>query len=107
MATHAASIKNEPFQMNLISVDKVDHRLRPQRYLVYTSNFQSVLQATNASLAAQDSPVDQVEVRGQAVALEVAEETREILLEENLEGGKILQHLAEREPAGGAERPGT
>lgn len=48
------------------------------------------------SFGLQSSPVDQIEVRGQAVALEVAEETRQILLEENLEGCEILQHLTER-----------
>lgn len=41
------------------------------------------------------SPIDQVQIRSQAVALEVAEESRKILLEENLEGCKVLQHLVE------------
>lgn len=44
-----------------------------------------------------DSPVDEIEVRGQVVGLEVAEETRKILLKENLEGCKILQHLTDRQ----------
>lgn len=41
------------------------------------------------------SPVDQVQIRSQAVAFEVSEESRKILLEENLEGCKVLQHLVE------------
>lgn len=41
------------------------------------------------------SPVNQVEIRSQVVALEVTEELRKILLEKNLKGPKILQHLAE------------
>lgn len=44
-----------------------------------------------------DSPVDQIEVGGQVVGLKVAEETRQILLKENLKGCKILQHLPERQ----------
>lgn len=43
-----------------------------------------------------DSPVDEIEVRGQVVGLEVAEETRKVLLKENLEGCEILQHLTDR-----------
>lgn len=44
-----------------------------------------------------DSPVDEIEVRGQVVGLEVAEETRKVLLKENLEGCEILQHLTDRQ----------
>lgn len=47
-----------------------------------------------------DPPVDQIEVRGQVVGLEVAEETRKILLKEDLEDGKILQHLSRRGKTG-------
>lgn len=43
------------------------------------------------------SPVDQVQIRSQVVALEVTKELRKILLEENLKGSEILQHLAEEE----------
>lgn len=42
------------------------------------------------------SPVDQIEVGGQTVGLEVAEETRQILLKENFKSCKILQHLIQR-----------
>lgn len=51
-------------------------------------------------LKIKPSPVDQVEVRGQAVGLEVAEESRKILLKENLEGGEILQHLEQSRETG-------
>lgn len=43
------------------------------------------------------SPINQIEIRRQVVALEVTEELRKILLEENLKGLKILQHLKEEE----------
>lgn len=50
------------------------------------------------------SPVDQVQIRSQVVALEVTKELRKILLEENLKGSEILQHLAEEEEEKEAER---
>lgn len=37
--------------------------------------------------------IDQIEVWCQVVAQEVVEETRQVLLEENLKGSKVLQHL--------------
>lgn len=43
------------------------------------------------------SPINQIEIRRQVVSLEVTEELRKILLEENLKGFKILQHLKEEE----------
>ena len=47
-----------------------------------------------------DSPVDEIEVRGQAVRLEVAEETRKILLKENLKGCEVFQHLTKGRKGG-------
>lgn len=56
-----------------------------------------LLKRTGRHLSGQHSPVDQVQVRGQAVALEVTEELRKVLLEEDLKGSEILQHLEEEE----------
>lgn len=82
-----------------LAINDIDQFQSQSRYLISQPAALTVRKQANKIRIDQSdcSPIDQIEVRSQVVALEVTEELRKILLEENLKGSEILQHLKERD----------